>query len=541
MTALSVLQEKCELLKLSFKELQEQEMLLKTSSANWIKFKEQIRQTSSQSSSISLNSFILNLLCPKSYDLDKKIDICTKFIDQLVENNDIGVDIDVYAKFIEIMKVYSVAGQEKLANFLSKYDQFIKNLKNFIENNNSNDSSELQLKNSITKLNELLSCGTAQRLVLGKNVITQKAKIVLEELNEKLNNMSSIQNKILGDTSFEASPFKYAEESVLRRNTQNFDQFNKLYEDGLVDLPMGFNKSLKKILNMLTLDNYRMEKSKYESENPSKLTVSSVLDITNQIEVIFREFKHSNSIHIPAIFAAVIKFMFDQIDEKCDELYLSFFATVVSTVLLSPSVNANAMKQILNYLNAQFIVKLPIVCVPNFVFVNLQKNNDASQNKKNFNKYEWKVFMFFAYLSGRCAASLNTMNHIENFLCSENCWQWINRFLEQFFVANFCEQNEQNETCKVMSKISIEDACQFLYTYLKYAGSALYLRYQFQFEKTLNFLFVKLTSNNLNTTQFKKLLKFLETALNEKYIPPLYFKNQDPYVIESLVFMKLFI
>jgi hypothetical protein len=199
----------------------------------------------------------------------------------------------------------------------------------------------------------------------------------------------------------------------------------------------------------------------------------------------------------------------------------------------------------LNYLKAQFIVKLPIACVPNFVFVHSPNKNRKSNCFSSLNKSDWKIFKFFTCIVARCTVLENTIHpSVDTFASAEFCWIWLNRFLEQFFVVYLCEQQAMNdETCEVTSKMSFEDSCECLFIYFKHVGNPLYMRYQVQFEKVLNFLFSKLSSRTSmseykNLMPFKRLFSFLEVTLKDKYIPPVYFKNQAPYVVESLLLTK---
>ncbi len=109
-------------------------------------------------------------------------------------------------------------------------------------------------------------------------------------------------------------------------------------------------------------------------------------------------------------------------------------------------------------------------------------------------------------------------------------WAFLVRTAQQlFYIIHLKSQAPQSRP--LPETVSMETTCLILFQFLQTAGYALYSIYQSKFEDCLRGLEETIALAKNTSSVVGSLREFIQTALRDHLIPPLYFNNQDPAIV----------
>jgi hypothetical protein len=121
-------------------------------------------------------------------------------------------------------------------------------------------------------------------------------------------------------------------------------------------------------------------------------------------------------------------------------------------------------------------------------------------------------------------------------------WTWIVRSCKQMSlnISKFVNVGGNNP----LTLSNLIDNVRALRVILRLCGYSLLSEYQSQFEKLLKLIRDQLSifkpSNSILSEEVLKIIQFVDFFTKNEYIPPVFYRKQEPFVMEVLIALRLF-
>jgi hypothetical protein len=228
------------------------------------------------------------------------------------------------------------------------------------------------------------------------------------------------------------------------------------------------------------------------------------------------------------VFIALIEVVLEEVQGVTAEEDVLMYTVIVCGIFRALS--ANMHKQSAKIFHA-LLLSQSAQCVPNLVVAG--GGNGST-----------RVCLLFAALVGHAVQASGNgetgqdgieAGKVSSPLTAAQGWQWLHRAVSQLHVLIGLHSNSSHKiSAKKLSvtETSVSGACNTIRTFLRLAGSALYLRYQARFMELLQTLRATLKPVAA-VADAGKLLTFVEAAVAAMYIAPAYYRSQAPFMLDA--------